>query len=309
MSHTELALGRASPPGFDVPDLARRSFRWPLHVRPVELLRLAALGVVVFHALAFGLWGPGSDARIYYGADLADLYPGSIFGDTFVYSPAAAWLIQPFQELPFAIFRTLVVVLELAGLVYMIGPIFAAVLLLAQFPPLWVELQQANINLALGAVLVLGFRQPAWYAAAILTKVTPGVGLVWFAVRREWTALAIAMAATLLIALPSLVLHFSAWIDFVRSLALNAELDAQIGAPLVLRLGLAAVVIVWGALTNRPWTVLVGAALTAHVNSAGWLVVLGWARLAMQNRPGAERGQGAVEAGGQRSSISRHGSS
>ena len=256
-----------------------RGLRWPLRARPVALLRLAAIGVVAFHALAFGLWAPGSDARIYYGADLADLYPGSIFGDTFVYSPAAAWWIQPLQELPFVVFRTVVVALELAGLVYMVGPIFASVLLLAQFPPIWVELQQANINLALGAALVLGFRQPGWYAAALLTKVTPGVGLVWFAVRREWRALAIAVVVTILIALPSLILHFGAWIDFIRSLALNTELDAQIGAPLLLRAALAIAVIAWGAMTDRPWTVLVGAALVAHVNSAGWLVVLGVVRL------------------------------
>jgi Glycosyltransferase family 87 len=279
----------------DAPTHARR---WPLRIRPLELLRLAAIGIVAFHALAFGLWGPGSDARIYYAADLADLYPGSIFGDTFVYSPAAAWWIQPLQELPFVAFRTLIVMLEVAGLVYMIGPIFAAVLLLAQFPPLWVELQQANINLALGAALVLGFRQPGWYAASLLTKVTPGVGLVWFAVRREWRALAIAAAVTLLIALPSLLLHFGAWIDFVRSLALNAELDAQIGAPLILRLALATAVIAWGGLTNRPWTVLVGAALAAHVNSAGWLVVLGVVRLLADRSPTARPQSSAARADG-----------
>jgi hypothetical protein len=89
---------------------------------------------------------------------------------------------------------------------------------------------------------------------------------------------------TLLIALPSVLLHFGAWIDFVRSLALNAELDAQIGAPLLLRVALATAAIAWGAMTDRPWAVLVGAAIVAHVNSAGWLVVLGVVRL-LADRP------------------------
>ena len=41
--------------------------------------------------------------------------------------------------------------------------------------------------------IVLGFRWPFTWAFVLLTKVTPGVGLLWFAVRREWRSLAIAL--------------------------------------------------------------------------------------------------------------------
>jgi hypothetical protein len=34
----------------------------------------------------------------------------------------------------------------------------------------------------------------------LLTKVTPGVGLLWLALRREWGALAVALGATVAIA-------------------------------------------------------------------------------------------------------------
>jgi hypothetical protein len=54
-------------------------------------------------------------------------------------------------------------------------------------------------------------------------------------------------------------------------------------------------VIAWGGLTNRPWTVLVGAALAAHVNSAGWLVVLGVVRLALQRTHAADSRAGSRE--------------
>jgi hypothetical protein len=254
----------------------RRDHIWE---RPAALLRLAALGVVVFHALAFGLWSPGADALIYYGADLSDPSPGHIFADTFTYSPAAAWWIQPLQALPFQVFRLLVVAVNMAGLVILIGPTFAAIVLLAQVLPIWLEFQQANVNFAVGAALVLGFARPGWYALPLLTKVTPGVGLVWFAVRREWRQLAMAVGITLLVALPSLVLHADAWFAFIRSLLVNAQVDAEIGAPILLRGALAVAVIAWGARTNRAWTVPVGAALVAHVNSYGWLVVLGVVRL------------------------------
>ena len=43
-----------------------------------------------------------------------------------------------------------------------------------------------NIHLLLGAVIVAGFRWPWLWALPLLTKVTPGVGLLWFALRREW---------------------------------------------------------------------------------------------------------------------------
>lgn len=247
--------------------------------QPGQVLRLMALGVVVFHVLAFGLWSPGSDARIYYDVELETFGPGEIFGTTFTYSPAAAWWLQPLQALPFEAFRTLVVAVNMAGFVFLIGPVFAAIILLAQLLPVWMEFQQGNINFALGAALVLGFRHAGWYAFPLLTKVTPGIGLVWFAFRRDWRPLAIAGVATLLLALPSLALHASAWPVWIESLVANAGADAQVGAPVLLRGALAAAVIAWGARTDRPWTVPIAAALVAHVNSSGWLIAFAAVRL------------------------------
>lgn len=241
---------------------------------PWRMLQWAGLAVVIFHALAFGLWSPGSDARIYYDVELETFGPGEIFGTSFTYSPAAAWWIQPLQELPFEAFRTLVVGVNMAAFVYLIGPVFAAVILLAQLLPVWMEFQQGNINFALGATLVLGFRHAGWYALPLVTKVTPAVGLVWFAVRREWRSLATASVVSLIVVVPSLALHASAWPTWIESLVANAGADAQVGAPILLRAALAAAVVAWGARTDRAWTVPVAAALVAHVNSGGWLIGL-----------------------------------
>ncbi len=51
---------------------------------------------------------------------------------------------------------------------------------------------------------MIGFRYPAAWSLILLTKITPGIGLLWFAVRREWRALAIALGATAAIASVSL---------------------------------------------------------------------------------------------------------
>ena len=58
------------------------------------------------------------------------------------------------------------------------------------------ELAGGNIHLLLAAAIVLGFRWPWTWAIVLLTKITPGIGLLWFVVRREWRDLAIALGAT-----------------------------------------------------------------------------------------------------------------
>lgn len=53
------------------------------------------------------------------------------------------------------------------------------------FPLVTEDVVRGNIHTLLAIATVLGFRHPAAWTAVLLTKVTPGVGLVWFAVRRE----------------------------------------------------------------------------------------------------------------------------
>jgi hypothetical protein len=69
-------------------------------------------------------------------------------------------------------------------------------LLVLAFPPVALELYHGNIHLLLAAAIGLGLRYPWTWAFVLLTKVTPGVGLIWFAVRREWRQLGIALGVT-----------------------------------------------------------------------------------------------------------------
>ena len=55
------------------------------------------------------------------------------------------------------------------------------VLWLLALPPVALELYHGNIHLWIAAAIVLGFRYPWTWAFVLLTKVTPGVALVWFA--------------------------------------------------------------------------------------------------------------------------------
>ena len=112
--------------------------------------------------------------------------------------------------------------------------------------------------------IVLGFRWPATWAFVLLTKITPGVGLLWFALRREWRALGIALGATAVVVTGSYLLMPGAWRDWIELLAANTGKGgtwAAIPMPLWIRLPLGVALITWGARRNQRWVVPVGAML------------------------------------------------
>jgi hypothetical protein len=132
-----------------------------------------------------------------------------------------------------------------------------------------VELYHGNVHLLIAAAIALGIRYPAAWAFVLLTKVTPGVGLVWFAVRREWRNLAIALGVTAALVAVSLVVDFRLWRewlerDLLASLRQPPD-QPQIAIPLLVRLPLAVAIVAWGAATDRRWTVPLAATLALPV--------------------------------------------
>ena len=116
---------------------------------------------------------------------------------------------------------------------------------------------------------MIGFRYPAAWAFVLLTKVTPGIGLVWFAVRREWRALAVALGATAAIAAVSFVIAPRAWFEWISILRTGSTFPEPVWTldfvPLGVRLITAVAIVVWGARTDRPWTVATAATLALPV--------------------------------------------
>jgi len=242
---------------------------------PWVLLIIMGIGITL---------GPehGWDAQVYWEVGWPPAYRGEIDALDYQYSPAFAWWIQPLTVLPFDLFNALLVAAEIAALAYMVGPWIAALLIGVSAPLLWSELTYGNVNLLVGALVVAGFRSPWAWAFPILTKVTPGVGLVWFAVRREWRMLALAAGITVAVALPAIILSPQSWPQWLSHLSDNvgtAEDMSTAQAPLLLRWALAAGLVAWGALTNRPWLVPVAVVISAPVNWISWVMILGVMRL------------------------------
>ena len=178
---------------------------------------VALWGLIVVFSEPWGrLWGTGQDARCYWQATLANPYLHSEWNDpiAYVYSPAFLQLVSPLTALPWQAFIAAWTAILLLAVRLLTGPRLLAAGLL--FPFAAMEVAGGNVSLLLAMAIVVGVRGPAAWAIVLLTKITPGIGLLWFAVRREWRSLAIALGATAAIALVSFVVlpdQWRAWID------------------------------------------------------------------------------------------------
>ena len=187
------------------------------------------------------------DAMAYWRPDLDDLYGGRRVGilSTYLYSPAFAQLMTPFGLLPWPVFAAMWSALNLTLLVWMAGPYLAALLFLIP-GPVGDEISTGNIHLLLAAATVVGFRYPAAWSFHLLTKVTPGVGILWFAGARQWRALTVGIGATVAIAAISFAFSSNAWLEWNetlrRSSTIPPEEVAVIPGPLWLRTALAGVI-------------------------------------------------------------------
>jgi Glycosyltransferase family 87 len=256
--------------------------------RPVrDALIVVGLGRAAYYFVVQGIqpWTfIGVDARAYWQVDLAHPYLTSGVGDVsaFLYSPAFAQVMAPFSLLPFPAFDALWTALLLMVCAWLIRPWPWAGLML--FLPISYELFVGNVNFLIAAAIVLGFRAPTTWAFPILTKIAPGLGLLWFAVRREWRALALAIGGTAAVVAVSFALAPSAWSDwFAFLLASSGRSDL-----LVPRTVIAAGLLVFGAATGRRWLVPVAVWMALpNVILNSWVILLATIRLRGRDVPDA----------------------
>jgi hypothetical protein len=240
---------------------------------------IAWMLVVIFSEPWGRLWGTGQDARCYWQATLAEPYLHSDWNDpiAYVYSPAFLQLVSPLTALPWQAFVAAWTALLLGAVRFLTGPRLLAAGVLLPFTAM--EVAGGNISLLLAATIVLGFRWPWTWSLVLLTKITPGIGLLWFAVRREWTALAIALGATAIVAALSFIVLPDQWRSWVDVVARNVAAGkngtwASVPVPLLIRLPIAVAIVIWGARTDRRWTVPVASMLALPALWYGGLSML-----------------------------------
>lgn len=264
------------------PPLLGQGSRW---ARIANGLALLALGGFALYFMMAG--AHAGDAHAYWAADLADPYTTGVDEeDAYLYAPAFLQALAPLKLLPWEAFWASWTALNLAVLAWTVGPILAVIVLLpGPFSPVWVNLWYGNIAILMAAALVLVFRWPSAWSFLILTKVTPGVGLAWFAARREWRYLAAAIGITVGIAAVSFVLTPQAWLDWPRHLAGTSPEIFPL-PPLWARLLAASAIAAVGGWFGARWTVPLAAVLAQPVFwFTGFTMLIGWLGLIRHRRP------------------------
>ena len=242
--------------------------------------RLLRDGYVILAVVFVGLrlfsiepWADSVDAYAYWTTRTGDFYAAAETGTigAYLYSPAFAQALAPFVVLPLAAFTALWTAINFAALWWLLRSWALPSLL---FLPIPFEIISGNVHLLYAVAIVAGFRYPATWALMLLTKVTPGFGLLWFLARREWRALVLALGVTAAIVAVSFVLDRSAWEQWIANLRGDLSGAGQgsiqtpgwyLAVPLLPRLALAALITVAAALTDRRWLVPVAVLIALPV--------------------------------------------
>ncbi|MEO5703792.1 MAG: glycosyltransferase 87 family protein, partial [Candidatus Limnocylindrales bacterium] len=235
-------------------------------------LRLAFIVVLVVFTILRPV--PAGDAHAYWAVDVLNPYTRPVATqDAFTYPPPAALFFAVLGQLPFEVFEAIWTLLIGFALLWLTGPWALAFLVL---PVVASDLYLGNLHVLLGAAVVGSLRRPGLWAIPLLTKPSVGVGLLWYVVRREWGRLAVALGVTAALAALAFVLAptlWGQWIDYVLGTGLSQDIGRAYAVPIpfLIRLPAAALLVIWGARTNRPWTLPTAAMLGLPVL---WLVGL-----------------------------------
>ena len=208
-----------------------------------------------------------TDARAYYNGSVQP-YEGIVgTKGVFTYLPPLAQAFAFLRVIPEPLFLGCWLSLNIGVALWLLRGQWAAGLMLAM--PLSDAIVSGQIEIMMAAAVVLG--RPGAWALPLLSKSTTGVGLLWYAARREWRALAIALGLTAAICAVSFALSPSLWATWWEFIILHARTAGQ---ALPLRLGIALVVVAWGARKGRYWTVPLAVTIALPVLYVHSLVML-----------------------------------
>jgi hypothetical protein len=220
--------------------------------------------------------GQGYDFFAYWSVDPANPYAvrdgaGGTFG-VYHYTPPLVWLAGPLKLIQWPLAYWIWFAILFAVLVWLARDWALAWL---AFPPVAAELYHGNIHLLIAAALVLSLTKPVAYAFLVLSKVSPGVTALWYVTRREWRHLALALGSAAAVAVIAFVAAPNAWGDWLTQIAGVAERGQNlINIPLLVRLPVAALLVVVAARLDRPWILAPATALALPLLWVHGLAVL-----------------------------------
>jgi len=272
----------------------------------------------VFVRFSIGPWQ--SDAYWFWRMWDGGLYDRSwLEYGAYVYSPAFAQAFWPLTLLPWTLVSAMWTGAQLMALVWMLGPALAAAALIVPWPSVdgygnavWATIYNGNPQILIAAAMVAGLRWPGAWSFVLLTKVTPGIGLLYFALRREWRMLGVAMGITGAVVFISSVVSPALWLEWIALLAEAATADTLPKEPILpltfaVRLPMALGVITLASWRGWPWLVPVASFLGLPAVQLGGFALLAavpalWLR-SRQGSSGTPRPSTRMSSAGARGSL------
>jgi hypothetical protein len=139
-------------------------------------------------------------------------------------------------------------------------------LALLAFIPLTYSLRVENVEIFMALAVVLGLGRWPWlFSIAAIVKISPGLGIVYLALRRRWRDVVVSAAVGAAITVTSLVLAPEQWRAFLESIMSRTGMvgNSLIPVPYVVRAGAAfALTVVAGLVGRRTGELLLVVAIT-----------------------------------------------
>jgi len=223
------------------------------------LIVLAGVGASLLLVVAVTRWSVPSDEHAYWLAarrliDGLPLYDPTVTVITpyaYLYPPVLAQVMTPIAAVvPSWLFSAGWTVAMGLALFWLADRDVIRALALVAFPPVAVEFWYRNVHLFLAVMVVLGLRRwSGWFAIGAAIKVSPGLGIPYLALRRQWRAAATGAAVGLAILALSVVVgvdQWAAWISFLLQQDPLAQ-SAFIAIPFPVRAAIGFAVMVVGS--------------------------------------------------------------
>jgi alpha-1,2-mannosyltransferase len=235
----------------------------PERVRLLALSLLAAVGGVLLAVIIATFWMTAGDSLAYWiaGHRLATGQPIYTAAEVafepfaFHYPPAVAQVLAPLTVvLPALAFSVIYRGLLIVALWDLAGRRMLNMLALLAFVPVAVALRAENVEIFMALAVVLGLRRWPWlFSIWGLIKVSPGLGIVYLALRRRWHDVAVSVVVGAAIVGVSFVLAPDLWGGWLAAISGRAGMvgNSLIPIPYSVRAIAGFVLTVAGGLLGR----------------------------------------------------------
>ena len=244
------------------------SWRWTW--RRVAMVGLAVVGGALLAVIIGTYWlGPGDNFAYWLAAQrLVAGQPVYVPGEAafapyaYHYPPPLAQVLAPLTIfVPSVLYLLVYRVLELLTTWELAGRRMLPMLALIAFIPVAVELRFDNVHLFMALAIVLGLGRWPWvFAVAAAVKLSPGLGIVYLALRRRWRDAVIAAVVGGVIAAVSFLLAPDLWRAWLDSIQGRTDMTGNSLLPIPYLLGPSSA---WGL----PWS---AASSAADAGSCCW---------------------------------------